>query len=97
MAVTPARNFATKSLEAENEVQPEKRLKFSAFAKTTRDYSVDEVKEMRKKMETGAEPFLPKPEYSHIEFDKNVRHRFDEIDPKFMWRSLLTREPGTDP
>ena len=61
-------------------LQPEKRLKFSAFARKEKDYSVDEKQEMRKKMATMAERFEPKEEFSRIKFDENIRHRNEDYN-----------------
>ena len=68
--------------------QPEKRLKFSAFARKPKDYSIDYDAELKKKMAYMAEEFQPKPEYTRIEFDENIRHRMDEIDNTMTYRAL---------
>ena len=76
--------------------QPEKRLKFSAFARKPRDYNIDENAEIRKKMAEMAEEFQPKPEYTRIEFNENVRHRMDEIDNTMTYRAMRQVEPEKD-
>ncbi len=72
-------------------------MKFSAFARKPRDYSVDEAEELKKKMAIKAEPFQPKKEYSRIEFDPNIRHRMDSMDNTLIYRALEYKEPHALP
>ena len=72
-------------------------MKFSAFARKSRDYSIDEKAEMRKRMKPVDEPFEPKAEFTQIKFDENIRHRMDNIDTKLTYRALVYKEPDYDP
>ena len=92
------RNFSTSNqIEDQREIQPEKQMKFSAFARKPRDYSVDEAEELKKRMAIKAEPFQPKKEYSRIEFDPNIRHRMDNMDNTMIYRALEYKEPHALP
>ena len=75
----------------------EKRMKFSAFARREREYSVDKRAEMQKKMQVVDKPFEPKPEFSRIEFDPNIRQRMDEFDNTLLYRAFQWREPDVEP
>ena len=86
----------TKQIENED-AQPEKRLQFSAFARKERDYSIDIDAENKKKTSFMDAPFVPKPEYTTIKFDPNIRHRMDTMDNTLIYRALKGLEPDVEP
>ena len=79
----------------DKELSEEKRLKFSAFARRERDYVVPN--QAQKKMKLVDEEFVPKQEFSRIQFDQNVRHRMDDMDNKLIYRALRYKEPDLEP
>lgn len=72
-------------------------MKFSAFARKEKDYSVDKKEIINKRNVLVDTPFVPKPEYSRIDFDPNIRHRMDSMDNTIIYRSLKFKEPYVDP
>ena len=81
--------------EEDGGIRPERRLKFSAFARKERDYNIED--QVAKKMVGLAEDFVPKPEFTRFDFDPNIRHRMDDFDNKMIYRSLKYKEPDLDP
>ena len=78
------------------EVQPEKKLNFSAFSRGgQKNYSVED--QNKKRMTEIAEPFVPKDEFTRIPFDPNIRHRMDDVDNTLIYRSLIYKEPDVEP
>jgi len=93
-----SRCFSSVALESPSDPsKKEVRLKFSAFARKEKDYSVDNIEQTRKKLNGLAEQFEPKQEYSRIEFDPNIRHRIDEFPNSLIYRSLVGRVPEKEP
>ena len=78
-------------------IQPEKKLRFSAFNRRQRNYEIDEREEQKKRLVEVSERFMPKEEFSKIPFDPNIRHRIDDIPNKLIYRALLGKEPAKDP
>ena len=75
-----------------------KELRFSAFNKEgkERDYNVRDEWKKRVAL-TKPQPFVPKPEYSRLQFDPNVRHRMPEISNDTLYRMVGNYVPQKDP
>ena len=86
------RCFSTDDIDTEP--QPEKRLKFSAFARKQRDYSINKDEEMKKRDTFVDKPLEIKPEYARIPFDPNVRHQIDDIDNKIIYEGVTLKPYG---
>jgi hypothetical protein len=63
-------------------------MKFSAFNRQERDYSVDKDEQWKKRMGAVDKPFEVKPEYSRIPFDENIRNRHDDFSADLMYRGI---------
>ena len=70
----------------DEEVQPEKKLKFSAFARKERDFSVPD--QVQRKKIYHPEMLKIKEEFNRVPFDENVRHRIDDMENSIIWRGL---------
>jgi len=47
-------------------------------------------------MSKVAEDFVPKPEYTRVKFDANIRHRMDTIPNSLIYRAVDGKLPPTD-
>jgi hypothetical protein len=90
-----ARLFSSQLPTDEPEVQPEQKLKFSAFARKERDYSYEPIN--RKMVQYHEEAFKPKDEFTKIPFDPNIRHQFDDMDNHTIYRGLTGLTPEYEP
>ncbi len=63
--------------------------KFDAFKREgaeAKDYSVKD--EWKLKMKGMAEPFTPKPEFSRLAFDPNIRHNMEDLPNDLIYRTF---------
>ena len=86
-----------KNNEEDNDIFPERRLKFSAFARKERDYSIDKAEEIKKRDTFVEKPLEIKPEYSRIPFDPNTRHQLDEIPNKVIYEGIALKHREEEP
>jgi len=61
-----------------------------------KDYNVRDEWKKRVSL-TKPQPFVPKPEYSRLQFDPNVRHRMPEISNDTLYRMVGNYVPQKDP
>jgi len=93
------RNFTT-PVDGEKPHNPNaiKEMKFSAFNKPDgidREYTVKD--EWKRRVTMKGERFEPKPEFTRLPWDENVRHRIDEIHNDLIYKGMsyerIDREP----
>jgi len=63
-----------------------------------KDYQVSKESQWQKRIKTLAPDFEPKPEYTRVKFDANIRHRMDTIPNSLIYRAIDgTLPPMDDP
>ena len=61
-----------------------------------KDYQVSKESQWQKRMSKVAEDFVPKPEYTRVKFDANIRHRMDTIPNSLIYRAVDGTLPPVD-
>lgn len=84
-----ASNFPKSTLSTPKEAE----LKFSAFLKSDKTYKLP--KDNKPMMQT--ERFQPKPEYTQLKFDPNVRHTVMEMPNHLLYRYMQGVKPKKEP
>jgi len=77
-------------------VKEPKKVKFSSFMENEKEYVYQPDRTAEKSMDKFPE-YSPKPEFTRIPFDENVRHRLPKIPNHLMYRFMFGYEPEAEP